>query len=380
MSSTTFTSGTVIASTWLNDVNNVTYTVSGGGEPGTANSATELKTKRMYASPSSTTSSGGTLPTAYYFDINSSGDITSADALAALRLASAITAPSTDANVKVAYGSSFGTKKVGVGFHTGTAYDITQASVGTTPTNYNSEVNGVIFGYMSTGARIVVQDQYIGASTSATPAQHVISYVANQNRFVGGFGIGATISVTASTYTVLQTDFDITFATSASCTVTLPIATQENVGRILFIKNTAAFALSSASSNVVPLYSASAGTSILPAGAGYWTVLKSDGTNWNVIASNVPKAQTYTDVTASRAITTTYTNNTVAPMFVAIRELGVGNNAHNLYVDGVLVSNWYDMAGNTNTGTCSAIVPPGSTYSYTNTSGNMTGVTWMELA
>jgi hypothetical protein len=383
MTTTTFTSGTVIASSWLNDVNSVTYTVTGGGEPGAANSALELKTKRMYGTPSNIASSGGTLPTSYYFDINKSGNITSADSVSAIRLVGSVVAPSTDTNVNVAYGSSFGTKKVGIGFHTGTAYDILQASGGGTPPTYNSEVNGVVFGYMAAGPRIVAQDVYVGESTSATPASYVISYVANQHRLVGGLSVGyGTTSVTASTYTVLQTDFDITFATSASCTVTLPIATQENVGRILFLKNTTSYSVLSASANVIPQNSTSAQTTIFPASyGGLWTMLKSDGTNWNIVASNIPKIQTYTDFTASRAVSpTTYTNTTGAPIFVAIRQLSSINSTQELYVNGLMISGWDNPVGSTRTQTCTAMVPPGATYKYVNTTGNMTNVTWMELS
>lgn len=381
MTTTTFTSGTTIASSWLNDVNTVTYTVSGGGEPGTSNSAAELKTKRMFASPSNQPISGPALASSYYFDINNSGTITSADSLGALRLVSAITAPSTDANVKVAYGSSFGTKKVGLGFHTGTTYDILQASTGTTPTNYNNEVNGVILGYLATGAKIVIQDQYIGESTSATPAQHVISYVANQNRFVGGFGIGTATSVTASTYTVLQTDFDIVFATSANCTVTLPIATQENVGRILFLKNTANFSIVSASSNIIPQSSTSATTSIIPAGAGLWVMLKSDGTNWNVIASNIPKTQSYSEVTGSRTAGTTYTNNGAFPIFVTVIGYADAINAGlKLTVDGTVRAAFNSANGGNEIGTVSATVPPGSTYSVSAYFSGGVITNWHELS
>jgi hypothetical protein len=52
------------------------------------------------------------------------------------------------------------------------------------------------------------------------------------------------------------------------------------------IKTIAAFTVVSASSNVVPINTASAGTAILAATAGKWATLVSNGTNWVVMQSN----------------------------------------------------------------------------------------------
>jgi hypothetical protein len=51
------------------------------------------------------------------------------------------------------------------------------------------------------------------------------------------------------------------------------------------IKTIAAQTVVSASSNVVPANSATAGTAILAASAGAWALLVSDGTNWVIMAS-----------------------------------------------------------------------------------------------
>ena len=52
---------------------------------------------------------------------------------------------------------------------------------------------------------------------------------------------------------------------------------------MLHVKNFTAQALNSASSNVVPLTSATAGTAIL-ATTDRWALLQSDGTNWIIMA------------------------------------------------------------------------------------------------
>lgn len=94
----------------------------------------------------------------------------------------------------------------------------------------------------------------------------------------------APVTTTAATYTV-TTAKTIIFNTSATHTVTLPNATT-NSGKILMLKNIAAFAINSASSNVVPINSGTAGTAIIAATAGKWATLQSDGTNWVIISSN----------------------------------------------------------------------------------------------
>lgn len=68
----------------------------------------------------------------------------------------------------------------------------------------------------------------------------------------------------------------------SSCTVTLPAASSFG-GRIINIKNMQAQTVVSASSNVVPRNSTSAGTAILASGAGNWATLVSDGTNWIIM-------------------------------------------------------------------------------------------------
>lgn len=71
----------------------------------------------------------------------------------------------------------------------------------------------------------------------------------------------------------------------SSCVVTLPAASA-NVGRQIVIKTLQAQTVVSASSNVVPLTSTTAGTAILAATAGKWATLVSDGSNWVIMQAN----------------------------------------------------------------------------------------------
>jgi len=68
----------------------------------------------------------------------------------------------------------------------------------------------------------------------------------------------------------------------STCTVTLPSASAYS-GRYLTFKNLQAQTLVSASSNVVLIDSAAAGTAILLAVVGNWATMVSDGTNWVIM-------------------------------------------------------------------------------------------------
>lgn len=80
--------------------------------------------------------------------------------------------------------------------------------------------------------------------------------------------------------------------------------------------------------------------------------------------------QTWQNMTASRALSTTYTNTTGLPIMVSV-VLDINSNITvecQMYVDGLLIYHYHNNPNNSGIGTCvSAIVPPGSTYSITST-------------
>jgi len=100
----------------------------------------------------------------------------------------------------------------------------------------------------------------------------------------GPISIKQPSTVTTSTYTVATTDSSLIFSTN-NCTVTMPTASTYP-GRVLYVKNISAISVTSAASNIVPLATSTAGTSILSASAGKWAMLQSDGTNWVIMAYN----------------------------------------------------------------------------------------------
>jgi hypothetical protein len=97
---------------------------------------------------------------------------------------------------------------------------------------------------------------------------------------------GNTIrTAVAATPSQLTTDGTIILNPPSACTLTL-LAAATYPGRILRLKLIAAFAVTSVSANVVPLVGGAAVTAIMPATAGKYAVLQSDGTNWQIVEAN----------------------------------------------------------------------------------------------
>jgi phage gp36-like protein len=100
----------------------------------------------------------------------------------------------------------------------------------------------------------------------------------NKLDIVGSLGRGAPVTKTTD-FTVAATENWLIMNGTATITITLPTASSFT-GRELMIKNIAAYTVISASSNVKPIDTDIAATAILPATAGSWCTLVSDGTNW----------------------------------------------------------------------------------------------------
>lgn len=98
----------------------------------------------------------------------------------------------------------------------------------------------------------------------------------------GAFSSAAPVSVSTSTHTTANSTTVLIY--SAACTETLPAAASYP-GRELRLVTQGANAIISASANVVPITGGAAGTAILAATGGLWALLKSNGTNWVIIAA-----------------------------------------------------------------------------------------------
>ena len=97
----------------------------------------------------------------------------------------------------------------------------------------------------------------------------------------------APVTKTAD-YTIADTDtWIINNKTGSAMTLTFPAASAW-VGREITVKNMQAQLVNSASANIVPIDSTTAGTAILLNVIGNWATMVSDGTNWVIMqaASN----------------------------------------------------------------------------------------------
>jgi hypothetical protein len=115
--------------------------------------------------------------------------------------------------------------------------------------------------------------------TLTTPILNITSYPK--------YAVAAvTAPITAATYSVPETDTFIIFNSASAISVTLPAAASY-VGRVLNVKTINIGAVTSATSNVVALATATAAATIFSANtAGKWTTLVSNGTNWVIMAQN----------------------------------------------------------------------------------------------
>jgi len=149
-----------------------------------------------------------------------------------------------------------------------------------------------------------IQNGGTGLSTLPTDGQLLIGNVGaySLNTLTAGRGIAITngpgaISIAAvftapitktADYTIADTDtWIINNKTGSALTLTFPAASSWT-GRYITVKNLQAQLVNSASSNIVPIDSTTAGTAILLAVVGNWATMVSDGTNWVIMqaASN----------------------------------------------------------------------------------------------
>jgi len=98
----------------------------------------------------------------------------------------------------------------------------------------------------------------------------------------------STVLTKTADYTITNTDtWIINNKTASALTLTFPAASSWT-GRSITVKNMQAQLVNSASSNIVPIDSTTAGTAILLGVVGNWATMVSDGTNWVIMqaASN----------------------------------------------------------------------------------------------
>jgi len=97
--------------------------------------------------------------------------------------------------------------------------------------------------------------------------------------------LGAPVTKTADFTLGASENWVINNKAGSACVVTLPAASAFP-GRVITFKTVVAFAVNSASSNVVPRAGGAAAAAITGAVAGNWSTIVSDGTNWVQMAGS----------------------------------------------------------------------------------------------
>ena len=185
------------------------------------------------------------------------------------------------------YSNISGVSNIGVGRAAGRYYN---GGAGDNTTPSNSIYIGNSTSALANGQtnQIVIGDSAIGAGSNTVTLGHttIVTTVlrGNVTATAGSLALKAPTTVNAATYSMTSTDSSL-IITTTNCTITL-LSAATYTGRILYIKNITATSLTSNASNVVPLGSATAGTAILAATAGKFTMLQSDGTSWITMMSN----------------------------------------------------------------------------------------------
>ena len=188
----------------------------------------------------------------------------------------------------VVYGGGAGAAPVSTA--AGTTGQVLTATTGAAPTWAAPATSGTV-----TSVSVVSANGFAGtvATATTTPA---ITLTTSVTGVLKGNGTAISAAVANTDYiapsAVVTKTADFTLAATenwvinnkptTACVVTLPAASSWS-GRSVMFKNLQALALNSASSNVVPIDSTTAGTAILLGVVGNWATLVSDGTNWIIM-------------------------------------------------------------------------------------------------
>ncbi|AKA60329.1 hypothetical protein P26218_26 [Rhodoferax phage P26218] len=168
-------------------------------------------------------------------------------------------------------------------------------------------------------------------------------------------------------------------------TLTLPVADASNIGKTITCYGYAAASVTVATQSSQLLYyqGTNTATSAVTIGVGDTvTFVNYNGTAWMAMGANaLGTGQTYSNVTGSRVLGTTYTNTTGKPIFViGCITFGAGAGAYNFNVAGSAVGTITGSQANGALPTIGGIVPTGASYSISFASGTAGTLTsWTEL-
>jgi hypothetical protein len=207
-----------------------------------------------------------------------------------LNVANGGTGQTTYTNGQLLIGNTTGNTLAKATLTAGTNVSITNGA-GAITINATDQFVGTV-----TSASVVSANGFAGtvATATTTPAITLTTTITGvlkgngtaisaATKDVDYFAPSAPITKTADFTIGTNENFFINNKITTACTVTFPAASSWT-GRQITIKNMQAQLVNSASSNVVPIDSTSAGTAILLGVVGNWATLLSDGTNWVIMA------------------------------------------------------------------------------------------------
>jgi len=110
-----------------------------------------------------------------------------------------------------------------------------------------------------------------------------------------------------------------------------------------------------------------------------WTATSATASDFQA-AGGIGSGQSWSDVTGSRALDTTYTNSTGLPIQVVVSATMDDAEVLEFQIGGVAMGEQYMLGGSPRRGQSAFIVPDGDTYAAVNTSGTSVLVQWSELS
>ncbi len=152
----------------------------------------------------------------------------------------------------------------------------------TTPNILNGTISGNTLKGATNGIRMIQTQNVVETGNYNTGTTRKVFVDTGSSNIWMDRRTSSVVTMTNSTYVVLDQDEYLIANRAGTITVTLPDAATWP-GRELNIKTIQAQAVDSASANVAPIGDSVAGTAILSATDGAWALLKSNGTNWIVM-------------------------------------------------------------------------------------------------
>ncbi len=227
------------------------------------------------------------------------------------------------------------------------------------------------------GTDFVLLDQLPG-SVCATPAQFDSSTSFANTAFIAGVGMQfssvAVLSASTTLTAAAHAGALIVGNSASAISLTLPAASTMPAKTVIKFFNNAAGALTivcAGADTIAPV-----GVASFVVAIGTWITLASNGGGaWYAIdQSGAGYGQTWQNISASRIGGTTYTNTSGRPISVIVGMTAQINTFLTFTVNGISIPVNNSGSATATSGSVSAVIPPGGTYSC-----NATPSVWLEL-